>query len=431
MKLLVISQYYYPEQFRINEVCAELVRRGHQVTVLTGRPNYPEGEVYPGYEHLKREEHEGVEILRCQIAPRKQGAVRLAWNYLSYMTRAWFRVGQLPGDFDAVLVYQLSPVTMAVPALRYHKKHGAPVYLYCLDLWPESMRDNIPDTNSLPYRLLTRWCQKLYNGAAKIGVTSPAFQDYLHEICLVPRENITYLPQHGEDMLRWGSLEATDNGVTDFVFMGNVGVAQDLENVAKAVRLIRTAQPFLVHIVGIGPDLENLKKTVAQLGVEDHFRFHGRHPLEKMPDFYRLADGCLLTLYDDTAAGLTIPGKLQGYMSAGKPVIAAIGGGAAQVIAQSGCGLCVQPGKPEELAAIMTQFMEQPSQAARMGKRGREYYEKHFSLDIFTAQLERQLEELCPKRGSYEDFDDKCILWYWQHRAHLHGFGASFGSPGA
>ena len=266
------------------------------------------------------------------------------------------------------------------------------MYLYCLDLWPESMRDNISDTNSLPYRLLTRWCQKLYNGAAKIGVTSPAFQDYLHEICLVPRENITYLPQHGEDMLRWGSLEATDNGVTDFVFMGNVGVAQDLENVARAVSLIRTPKPFLVHIVGIGPDLENLKKTVAQLGVADHFQFHGRHPLEKMPDFYRLADACLLTLYADTAAGLTIPGKLQGYMSAGKPVIAAIGGGAAQVIAQSGCGLCAQPGKPEELAEIMTQFMEQPSQAAQMGKRGRKYFEKHFSLDIFTAQLERQLE---------------------------------------
>ena len=315
------------------------------------------------------------------------------------MTRAWFRVGQLPGDFDAVLVYQLSPVTMAVPALRYHKKHGVPVYLYCLDLWPESMRDNIPNTDSLIYRLLTRWCQKLYNGAAKIGVTSPAFQDYLHEICLVPRENITYLPQHGENMLRWGSLEAADNGVTDFVFMGNVGVAQDLENVARAVSLIHTAQPFLVHIVGIGPDLENLKKTVAQLGVADHFRFHGRHPLEKMPDFYRLADACLLTLYADNAAGLTIPGKLQGYMSAGKPVIAAIGGGAAQVIAQSRCGLCAQPGKPEELAEIMTQFMEQPSQAAQMGKRGREYFEKHFSLDIFTAQLERQLEELCPKRG--------------------------------
>lgn len=397
MKLLVVSQYYYPEQFRINEVCAELVRRGHQITVLTGRPNYPQGEIYPGYEHVKRENHEGVEIIRCQIAPRKQGAIPLALNYWSFMVRAWFRAGQLPSDFDAVLVYQLSPISMTVPALRYKKRHGVPVYLYCLDLWPESIRDYIHNTDSLLYRLMTRWCQKLYAGADEIGITSPSFRDYLKETCLVPTEKIIDLAQHGEDMQRFGSLTTVDNGVVDFVFLGNVGVAQDLENVARAVRLIKTDKAFLVHIVGIGPDLENLKQTVEQLGVGEHFRFHGRHPLEEMPDFYRLADGCLLTLYDDTAAGLTIPGKLQGYLSAGKPVIGAIGGGAAQVIADSGCGLCAPPGKPEALAEIMTRFMEQPEQATQMGKRGREYFEKHFSLDVFTTRLERQLEELCGK----------------------------------
>lgn len=394
MKILVVSQYYYPEQFRINEVCAELVRRGHQVTVLTGRPNYPQGEIYPGYEHVKREEHGGVKIIRCQIAPRKQGAIPLALNYLSYMVRGWFRAGQLPGDFDAVLVYQLSPISMTVPALRYKKKHKVPVYLYCLDLWPESIRDYIHNTDSLLYRLMTRWCRKLYNGADEIGITSPAFRDYLKETCLVPTEKITDLPQHGEDMQRFGRLEAVDNGVADFVFLGNVGAAQDLENVARAVRLVKTEKPFLVHIVGTGSDLGNLKQTVEQLGVGERFRFHGRHPLEEMPDFYRLADGCLLTLYDDTAAGLTIPGKLQGYMSAGKPVIGAIGGGAAQVIADSGCGLCAPPGKPEALAQVMTQFMEQPEQAAQMGRRGREYFEKHFSLDVFISKLERQLAAL-------------------------------------
>ena len=315
------------------------------------------------------------------------------------MVRAWFRAGQLPGDFDAVLVYQLSPITMTVPALRYKKKHGVPVYLYCLDLWPESIRDYIHNTDSLLYRLMTRWCQRLYAGADEIGITSPSFRDYLKETCLVPTEKITDLAQHGEDMQRFGSLETVDNGVVDFVFLGNVGVAQDLENVARAVRLIKTDKAFLVHIVGIGPDLENLKQTVEQLGVGEHFRFHGRHPLEEMPDFYRLADGCLLTLYDDTAAGLTIPGKLQGYLSAGKPVIGAIGGGAAQVIAQSGCGLCAPPGKPEALAQVMTQFMEHPEQAAQMGKRGREYFEQHFSLDVFASNLEQQLVELSKKRG--------------------------------
>lgn len=397
MKLLVVSQYYEPEQFRINEVCRELVRRGHQVTVLTGRPNYPEGKIYPGYEHVKRETRDGVEVIRCQIVPRKQGAAALAVNYLSYMVRAWFRAGELPGDFDAVLVYQLSPVSMAVPALRYKKKHGVPLYLYCLDLWPESIRDYIHNTDSLLYRLMTRWCRKLYNGADEIGITSQPFREYLNTVCHVPVEKITYLPQHGEDMQRFGSLEAEDNGVTDFVFMGNVGFAQDLENVARAVSLMKTDRPFLVHIVGIGPDLETLKQTAEQLGVAAHFQFHGRHPLEKMPDFYRLADACLLTLYADNAAGQTVPGKLQGYLSAGKPVIGAIGGAAAQVIAQSGCGICAPPGNPEALAGVMTDFMEHPEQAAQMGKNGRDYFEKNFSLDMFTSNLERQLARLCGK----------------------------------
>lgn len=229
MKILVVSQYYYPEQFRITEICEELVRRGHAVTVLTGRPNYPEGEVYPGYAHIRRETHNGVEIVRCQIRPRKHGAAALALNYMSFLLRGWLRAGLLPKDFDVVFVYQLSPVTMAAPALRYKRRHGVPMYLYCLDLWPESIRDSIPNTASLPYRLVHRWSRKLYNGADAVGITSRPFRDYLSSVCAVPTEKITYLPQHGEDMQRYGDLSAVQNGVTDFVFLGNVGVAQDLE----------------------------------------------------------------------------------------------------------------------------------------------------------------------------------------------------------
>lgn len=394
MKILVVTQYYYPEQFRINEICRELVRRGHAVTVLTGRPNYPEGDIYPGYEDVSQEVDEGVEVLRCRIRPRKHGAVNLAINYASYMVRAWHRVARLPRDFDVVLVYQLSPVSVAVPALRYKKRTGAPVYLYCLDLWPESMRDILPNTQSLPYRLLTRWCQRLYNGTDEVGITSQPFREYLSSVCRVPNEKITYLPQHGEDMQRFGDLSTQNNGVTDFVFLGNVSVAQDLENVARAVSRMDAGEPFLVHIVGTGNALDKLKKTVAELGVQGHFRFHGRHPLEEMPNYYRLADACLLTLYADNAAGQTIPGKLQGYMSAGKPVIAAISGPAAQIIQDAQCGICVPPGDPEKLARAMTNFMKNPSQAAPMGRRGRTYFEAHFSLDIFTTQLERQLSAL-------------------------------------
>lgn len=394
LKILVVCQYYYPEQFRINEVCQELVRRGHEVTVLTGQPNYPAGEIFPGYENRFTETHNGVRILRCKIRPRKQGAVNLARNYLSFLLSANRAVKKLGHDFDVIYVYQLSPVTMAVPALKFKKKTGLPLYLYCLDLWPDSIRDVLPSTKSPIYRLMRAWCVKIYNGADHIGVTSPPFREYLHEVCRVPMEKLSYLPQHGEDMMRSGDLTARDNGCTDIVFLGNVGAAQDLETVARAVSRMRTDKPFCIHIVGIGSALESLKACVQELGVQEHFRFHGRHPITEMPDFYRLADACLLTLYSDNAAGSTIPGKLQGYMSAGKPVIAAINGAAAQVIREADCGICVSSGDAEGLAEALTDFIEHPERYSHCGSSGRRYFEEHFSLDIFVTSLEKRLEEL-------------------------------------
>ena len=398
MKILVVSQYYYPEQFRINELCEELVRRGHAVTVFTGLPNYPAGEIFAGYENCFSQMHNGVRILRCKNRPRKQGAVNLALNYLSFIVTAGRAARKLAPDFDVIYVYQLSPVTSAIPALQFKKRTGLPLYLYCLDIWPESIRDLIPDTRSLIYRLMQAWCVRIYNGADVVGVTSLPFREYLHRECRVPLEKLTYLPQHGEDMMAMGELSTEDNGCTDIVFMGNVGAAQNLENVARAVAIMQTRCPFMIHIVGVGSGLESLKACVRELGVEAHFCFHGRHPITKMPDFYRLADACLLTLYADTAAGDTIPGKLQGYMSAGKPILAAINGAAAQVIRDAECGLCVEAGNPELLARAMTEFVEHPERFARCGENGRRYFEEHFSLEIVADQLEKSLKALCDGR---------------------------------
>lgn len=399
MKLLVVSQYYYPEQFRINEVCEELVRRGHVVTVLAGLPNYPQGEIFPGYEKKYEEIHNGVRILRCKARPRKTGTFNLAINYVSYMLRADWAVRKLPGDFDAVLVYQLSPISMVVPALTYCKRHKVPMYLYCLDLWPDSIRDVFRSTDSIVFRLMRRWCVKLYNGADLVGITSEPFREYLNTVCKVPVEKIQYLPQHAEDMALAGDLTAQDNGCTDIVFLGNVGPAQDLENTVKAVSLVHTDKPFQLHIVGIGASLDAVKARVKELNVEDHFVFHGRHPIEKMPDFYRLADACLLTLYDDNEAGKTIPGKLQGYMSAGKPILAAINGAAAEVIRDADCGICAPAGNAEKLAQAMTDFIEHPEAYSRCGANARRYFEQHFSLKLFTDSLENQLTRLCAEKA--------------------------------
>ena len=143
MKILVVTQYYYPEQFRITDICEELVRRGHEVTVLTGLPNYPEGEIFPGYEaaYEKREIHNNVVILRCKLRPRYKGTINLALNYASFVIQATKVLKYLKPDFDAIYVYEVSPITLALPAIWYKHKHHIPIYFYCMDIWPECVRD--------------------------------------------------------------------------------------------------------------------------------------------------------------------------------------------------------------------------------------------------------------------------------------------------
>lgn len=399
MKILVVSQYYWPEQFRINEVCEELVRRGHEVTVLTGRPNYPEGEVYLGYENKEQENHNGVNIVRCKIRPRKKGNLNLGLNYLSYMWRANKAIKKISADFDISFVYQMSPVLMAVPAIRYKKRTGCPVYLYCLDIWPESIKDVFKNERSIFYKFVKKVSQVIYNSADHISITSKPFAGYLHDVCKVSEEKISYLPQHAEDVMLMSDIRTIDNGCIDLVFMGNVGYAQDLENVARAVQLVRTEKNFLIHIVGDGSTLKQLKECVKQLGVEEKFVFYGRHPLEDMPYYYCLADACLLTLGNDNATGMTIPGKLQGYMSAGKVVIAAINGAANELILESNCGISVPAGQPKELAKAITRFIENNDQFIDCGKNGRAYFEHFFCLDQHISQLDKELQECVTRKG--------------------------------
>ena len=154
MKILIVTQYYYPEQFQINEIAPELVRRGHEVTVLTGLPNYPQGDIYPGYKRIRRERIQGVEIIRVPIHPRKHGPFHLMWNYVSFAVNGKRAAKKVPEDFDIILSYQLSPVTSLYPAITYKKKHGTPILNYCLDIWPESAQAHVWTDKGLLYRLI-------------------------------------------------------------------------------------------------------------------------------------------------------------------------------------------------------------------------------------------------------------------------------------
>lgn len=402
MRILVVCQYYRPEEFRINEICEALASEGHSVTVLTGLPNYPSGKVPNEYRwgRKRSETLNGVRVLRSPEVGRGQGAMRLALNYASFAVSGSIRALRLRDEFDVIFVYQLSPVTMALPALVAKKRLGAPLFLYCLDLWPESLRNIVSNEKSLLYRVTARLSTHIYSKCESIGITSRPFSDYFTEVHQVPADRMVYIPQHAEGQP--AALPGVRTGTTNFVFTGNLGIAQDIECILRAAQLLaQTKRSFQVHLVGDGSYAKTAKALVSELSLGDVVVFHGRRSPAEMPQFYELADACLLTLKSDNWIGLTMPGKLQGYMAAGKPVLGAIGGAAQEVIKEAHCGLCVDPGDSIALAAAMKESIENPSRREEWGRNGRAYFEENFTPDIFMARLEQELQKLQAASGRY------------------------------
>jgi len=395
MRILVICQYYYPEQFRINDICEELVLEGHTVTVLTGLPNYPEGRISPGYRWGKkrRETINGVNVIRTFEVARGSGAIRLGLNYLSFMFSASLKIFFIKKDFDLIFVYQLSPITMAFPAIIAKKITKLPMYLYSCDIWPESMRNIISNEDNIVYRLMKKFSTYIYSQCDGIGITSTPFIHYFNRAHSIPMNKISYIPQHAEETYL-NINEPEDNGIVDFVFMGNIGLAQDIDCILDAVQKLMSNFSFKVHFVGDGSYLENSKLIVSEKRLSNHVIFHGRHPLKDMPKFYRIADACLLTLKGDSLVGQTMPSKLQGYMAAGRPVIGAINGAAQEVIRESECGSCVNAGDSKALAEVMKDFIENPEKYQNYGENGRKYFVDNFTKKIYMEKLEVQFKKL-------------------------------------
>ena len=396
MKILIVSQYYFPEQFQINDIAPELVKRGHDVTVLTGFPNYPKGELYPGYEKMDKtcEIIDGVNVVRVKIRPRKKGPVNLLLNYISYSRNALKYVKKTKERFDIVLCYQLSPVTMAAPAVAYAKKHKVPLLLYCLDIWPESAQAYVKFKKGLVYAYISKLSKRIYKQCDKIAVSSRPFIDYLHDKNEIAYEKMLYIPQHADASYLDMDLTAQENGVVDFMYAGNIGKGQVIDVIVNAVKTIKNRDRFVVHIVGDGSQRKRIEEMVNSFGLSEKFIFYGNRKREDMPGLYKKADALLLTLRGNNYVGNTMPGKLQTYMTTGKPVLAAINGAANEVICESGCGKCTIACDYVGLAEIMSDYIDNKSNYAECGKNGKEYFKKHFTLDKYADELEKNLIEL-------------------------------------
>jgi len=394
MKILVVYQHYWPEPFRIHEICEDLVRRGHTVTAVVGLPDYPTGKIPMEYRFFRkrREAINGVDVRRCFEIGRRNTKIGLALNYISFMVSGSFKVLFMRHDYDVVYAYCTSPVLMAIPALVYRKLYKTKVVLHVMDIWPACLAAMDVREGSLLYAWMKRVSRHIYSRADVLLYSSRRFRDYLRDVHHLDVPEGNYLPQFADDV--FGILPAHEpSAYTELVFAGNIGRVQGVETLIRAAAILKN-EPVRWHILGNGASYEACVALAKELLLDDQVIFYGRRPVEEMPKFFAMADALLVSMRNEEYVTYTLPGKVQSYMAAGKPILGSIGGEAEDIITEAECGLCAPSDDPEAFARAVLAFMAD-DRRARMGKNGKRYYQAHFSKQGLMDRLERTLVAAC------------------------------------
>lgn len=394
MKILVICQHYWPENFRVTEICEALVERGHQVTALVGLPNYPTGIIPEEYRHFKNRHQvrNGVEIKRCFEIGRRPGKVGLAINYVSYMTSACIKALLHKRDYDVIYAFSTSPVLMSLPAALLRCFTQKKFLIYVLDIWPACLAAMNVYEGSFLYAFMKRVSKWVYAKADVLTYSSKRFQDYLKNVHNISVPDEWYMPQFADDVFAEPLPPKPVSNVKQLVFAGNIGKVQAVEVLIEAASLLRE-EPVHWHIIGDGSNYENCIALAHKLNIEEKVTFYGRKPLEEMPVFYAMADALIVSMKNDLSVNDTLPGKVQSYMAAGKPVLGSIAGETPYVLEKAQCGLCAPPDDAKAFACVVRQFLKHPD-PVQMGLNGRNYYQQHFTKKHHMDQLESMLQML-------------------------------------
>lgn len=405
MRILIVSQYFWPENFRINELVAELVARGHEVTVLTGVPNYPSGRISEDFRKNPGcfSQYGGASIVRVPLIPRGQSRLQLALNYLSFVISgstvgAWRLRGR---SYDVVFSYLVSPMTAALPALLIGRLKRAPVTIWVLDLWPETLAA----VGAIRFKFVLRWVGHLigfiYRHSACVFVQSRAF------VANVVRyggdaTRVNYLPGWAEQVFDASPVGQTSvpefspyDGKFKILFAGNIGEAQDFPSILTAIEALRDRIDVHWIIVGDGRAKAQVEAEVDARGLRDVVTLLGQHPIERMPSFFRAADALLVSLKAGSIFSMTIPGKVQSYLAAGVPILGMLDGEGARVIEEAGAGLVCPAGDGPGLARQVQRLIETPAaERVAMGARGRAYAGREFNREHLVGRLEQVLAEV-------------------------------------
>lgn len=405
MHILVVTQYFWPENFRINDLCAELAHRGHEVTVLTGKPNYPDGKVYPDFDRDPDafNKYHGCQIVRVPMVSRGKGSsVKLLMNYFSYFISAsmlgcWKLRGK---DFDIIFVFEPSPVTVCLPALFLKTLKKAPVVFWVLDLWPETLEAiGVVKSKSI-LALVGRLVAFIYNRCDLVLGQSKAFYNGIARYC-TDKTKIKYFPSWPESMFLDQAASPVQEinehkGVFKILFAGNIGNAQDFPSILQAAKVLKNKQiKAKFFIVGDGRAYEWVKSEISKQKLEDYIYLLGRHPLESMPSFYSSVDALLVTLQESPVFMMTIPGKVQSYMAAGKPILTMLSGEGSRIINEAESGYTAKSSDYEQLAKnIITMSELKQDELMTLGHKAKLYAQTEFNRDILITQLEKWFVEL-------------------------------------
>ena len=387
MKILILCQYYYPDPFRITDVAENFVKQGHEVFVLAGEPSY-ERESWLKEGGKVDEVRNGVKVHRVKTVPRGKGIIRRVRNYYSYAINSKRYVKKLDKDFDVVFVYELSPIMMAEAAIKYKKKYGTKIVLYCLDLWPESLLVSRIKKNSLVYKYFHKVSKRIYSACDDIAITSELFRKYFVEEFNYSGEHIHYLPQYAEDLFQTETKNDLSERCEDkyvFVFAGNIGKLQSVETIIRAARILQNNNNISFKIIGDGVSLLDCKKEASGL---NNVEFIGRKPVEEMPLYYSEASAMLVTMIDKDVVNYVMPGKVQSYMAASKPIIGAIGGETKLVVQSAQCGYCCDGEDYVALSNNIVRFIEDDIETRKqMAINAKKYYDDNFTKIIFYDRL--------------------------------------------
>jgi len=404
MNILIITQYFWPENFRINDLALTLKEKGHKITVLTGIPNYPNGSFFKGYSLLNKriEDFCGIKVLRAPIVPRlKSKGWQLVINFFSFALFASLIAPFVCRDkYDVIFVFEVSPITVGIPAVVLQTIKNIPIFFWVLDLWPESISSAGKVNSAFVLKCVGILVRFIYSHCHRILISSRGFKDSIKAMG-GRSDQIDYFPNWAET--EFEPSHDMDNSIGNLklpdgfriMFAGNIGEAQSLNTVLKAADILKDYTNIHWIILGDGRMFEKIKEEVKDKEIEDTVHLLGRHPLESMPFFFAQADVMLVSLKRDPIFSLTVPGKIQSYMACGKPIIASLDGEGARLVEGSGAGFSTPAEDADALAkSVIRVYNLSKEKIEDIGNLGKKYCKSNFDRNMLVEKLERWMEEV-------------------------------------